>query len=229
MFLTDTYPGQRIVETAADRLVPAFTRPMPTELAKRFLSNRVCAGCSQRIAESVEHVVRNGFVFHPSCGRKYTERAAVSPTGDTRKGGSIGTISGRAAPLGRWTLIRHRDGFDFHEQFALGAFDRHLDRGDVALQVDHNGVAIPGELRLVHGGHALDFTFDVHDTPLGREVLRWMRAGECRGCSVRYDHADIRFDPFMRGEVIVSARLIEISLMRARRPAWWGTHASVSE
>jgi HK97 family phage prohead protease len=111
------------------------------------------------------------------------------------------------------------------EKLERGVFQ---DSHGVELRVDHGATAIPGELRLIQMPDGLDFEFRVHDSSFGREVLRWVRAGECEGCSVAYRHAQQRKDPFTKGTIILSAELFEISLCRSAQPAWYDTYARVT-
>ena len=196
---------------------------VPEEVQRWHASARYCAGCSQRIAANVRHVVVGAEVFHPSCSERH--RAKHQQQEQPRAPRVIGCISGRAAPLGQWGTIRTRDGESF-ESIAPGAFD--LTRG-VQLQVGHNNSPIPGSMLLSTArdwsGLWLTFDFLVRDSSYGRDVLRRMASGECHGCSIGFRDQVRRWDSRARGDVIASARLVEVSLCFDRQPAWYGTHA----
>jgi hypothetical protein len=189
------------------------------ERIRRQILEPTCGGCGQRITADVRRVVHDGRTFHPSCGRKFVAAEAANPTA------VIGVVRGRACPLGEWGMVYARgDESGSFERFDVAAFD-HVDGSRVALQVDHNGAALRGSMTFTPWRGGLDSEFALRDSPCARETLRFLRAGECAGCSVKYVRRAGRWDATNRGDVITRADLREISLIRQSRPAWFGTFA----
>jgi HK97 family phage prohead protease len=156
--------------------------------------------------------------FHPSCGQR--QRAAE----DAQRASVIGIIRGRAVPFNAWGSFNTADGEAF-EYIESGAFADSMTAGRVVLQVSHNRAAIEGSMLLEPKPDGLDFTFLMRNTPYGRQIYRRVSAGECEGCSVGYQNPVRRRDHWARGDHIVSADLVEISLCIGTRPAWHGTFA----
>ena len=120
-------------------------------------------------------------------------------------------------------------GCDFHgphgqstrERYLPGCFDASILRGGQLLRLNHQEVIRGRFVHIREDGGELRFAFELHDTPLGRGILRDVRAVAIRHCSVAYQVVSAAF----RNKVdeISEANLTEISVLRGLRPSWYGS------
>lgn len=195
------------------------------EAVLRQAMHAMCGGCRQPIKPGVTMVHVRGEVFHRSCARKMAHFDPSSVTSAPSSTRVIGTLAGVALPFGQQCFISQPKPNDPHgcrsERFAPECFDRSIARGGQYVKIDHEGLAIPGTLTL-YTDTKLSFRFRVFDTSAGRDALDDARAGRYRGVSIRFDEPR---EQYVNRHVIEvrEAALIEISLCKDCRPAWYST------
>jgi HK97 family phage prohead protease len=136
-------------------------------------------------------------------------------------------LEGIAAPFGQ---VAHINGFD--ERIIEGAFTETLRDGhDILALADHDhrqllGRTRNGSLRLEETRSGLEFSLDLPDTTLGRDVLELASRGDLGGMSFgfRVRPAGERWDKMTRE--LRALDLLEISTVAAW-PAYEGTVVSV--
>ena len=116
------------------------------------------------------------------------------PVGIEERGGDPPRITGYAAVFYRADdpSTEFRLGEIFAERIERGAFDKTLERGDVAALFSHRhdqvlGHTQSGTLRLSIDDRGLKYEIDPPDTQLGRDVVTSIRRGDIRGSSFGFD------------------------------------------
>ena len=192
----------------------------PARAAQQFLQEwrgggLTCLKCSRSITGSL--VRRNADVYHAACAPADRPiRAPVAPSTAI-----IGMIGGVAASFNVINTIRAKNGAQDHDKLEGGCFSRSIDRGLTELRVNHAATVAGKFEHLAADGGRLAWGFQVFDTPLGQQVMRDVRAGTIRGCSVGFTKLQCRWDDYV--EIVEDADLIEISILRGSTPALWDT------
>ena len=199
----------------------ASSRTSATEFLKAWRGGTLrCATCQQPIRGP--QVVGGGrAAFHPS----HAPRPAVASR--AARPALAGTLVGSACSLNETHGLQPRGTtYRAHERFTPDCFDGSLHRGGQQLRLNHTS-QIPGTFRrlAVDAGRVV-FEFCVDGSPLGREVLGAVRAGDIKHCSIGFTTTRSRFD--RATEVIQTATLVEISLLRGTSPALPSTWVAVA-
>lgn len=131
--------------------------------------------------------------------------------------GSIGTISGQAAPFDKWS----EDLGYFREIIRPGAFKKTLSSGsgvDARALVDHDTGRIIGRrsaktLSLEENAQGLQFEVRVPDTTAGRDVLASVKRGDLTGMSFGFSTISDSWGHRTEGGVTIYEReLLEVDL-----------------
>ena len=198
-------------------------RAGPQQFLRQWRSGKLpCAKCLSPIRGD-KAVGRLGGYYHPSHAPpvpRPVQVRAKTPTSPTTPARVLGTIQGVALSFGVPCYIAATGE---SECFTSGAMDAGL--GDqTQLLVNHMGSGLRGQFTVLReDAKELAFRFALLDDACNRDVLRQVRAGAIRGCSVGFRSEVSDYD---RRRVLLHrrTRLTEISLCRgSSRPAWYGT------
>lgn len=109
-----------------------------------------------------------------------------------------------------------------HERFKPDCFDESIRQGGQKLLVNHETFGLRGRfVSIRNDGGVLRFLFHLEEGIHERDVLRRITSGQIARCSIGIDQDQRR--SIGRTVEIVRARLVEISLLDGRRPAWYDT------
>jgi HK97 family phage prohead protease len=221
MWLPETVPPR---EVAANGLAIGERR-IPAAVLTRWRQSLTCAECRQAVAMKIEPTRLADRVYHPSCARRALQRQTARPTATTAADRVVGVLVGAAVPFGINGAVPDAQTGTRYERIAPGAFRASIARGGQFVDVDHDGVAIPGRLTFVEE-HQLSFRLQVFDTARGRWALERARRGEFRGASVAFRNARERYGEYTVIQV-ESADLRSIALCHRGWPAWHSTSVRV--
>lgn len=162
---------------------------------------------------------------HPDVSSELCEASAGASRDGTAEGAlHTGGRRGAAQPC---SIFDDEGRVSAHEQFRSGCFDDSLARGPYFLKLNHF-VRLEGRWTHVRSeAGALRFEFELFDDVCNRQVKADSERGAIWHCSIAFKEQPVR--AHYRGStcVIEEAVLSEISLLRDRRPAWYGTRVRV--
>jgi phage head maturation protease len=210
----------RDIETAAYGL--SFVRQIPRRVVEHWRAGLCCASCGQSIARHLEPQRIGHSLYHSSCARRVRQRQTARPNATTAADRVVGVLLGAAVPFAVDCAVPDaRGGGMRYERIAHGAFRASIAAGGQFLDVDHDGVAIPGRLTFVEE-HQLSFRLQVFDTARGRWALERARRGEFRGVSVAWRDALERYGDYSV-ILVEAANLRSLTLCHRVWPAWHST------
>ena len=150
----------------------------------------------------------------------------------------IGTLVGTAAPIDAIMNTREASGFSGAKRYAAHSFRETLAQGGQVLKLNHDQ-RIPARYRWIAEHHVgvyapragevsgLNFEVDIFDSAIGREMLAGVRSGAIQHCSIGYRDQEGIYD---RATWVVSrVHLGEISLLKGKAPAAWGTRVGFAD